>query len=401
VTADLEAKKLPRRISAWLDAWRPPDIKEHPIGVAVSGGGDSLALLRLVTAWARENAISLHVLTVDHGLRTESADETEFVARLAGDLDWPCDILRWSNGQPSARKARLGRHTLLAEACAHHEIAHVMLGHTLDDQIETFLMRARQGSGWYGLAGMDRLSPSPAWPEGRGLTLVRPLLEEKRGVLRDWLVSQEAEWVDDPTNQDESFERVRMRALLRDHPLFAERISRMLPNLAALRQAEQAAIADVIETRVTCYPNASIDFDPTSLRGARAIRTLGWLVQAAAGKVSMPREAMLAEALAALQTGKVEARTLAGAWLVAKPGGVISIYRDPGAMAENIESNPVFDGRFEKAPARESWQPRDWRAGRSLPSGDCDNWIALTGTRLAHLCSIWRQLPSLSHVKAQ
>ncbi|MEO0818270.1 MAG: tRNA lysidine(34) synthetase TilS [Pseudomonadota bacterium] len=398
MTAKASAQDLPQSICAWLDTWSQTVAPAGPIGIAVSGGGDSVALLRLASDWARSNGKNLHVLTVDHGLRTASAVEASFVEGLADKLGWPSDILVWPGGQPSAWRARKGRHDLLARACQDRGIQHLMLGHTLDDQVETFLMRARQGSGWYGLGGIDRLSSSPSWPDGMDLTLVRPLLAEHRSDLRDLLTRLGQDWVDDPTNEDEAYERVRMRNLMAARPDTRRRIEGLLPRLAALRQSEQWALADAIGMRVTCYPDGSLDFDPAGLTVERAVRVLGWLVQTAAGGAVMPRETVLRRAFDAIVTGVAEARTLAGAWLVANPESTIAIYRDEGSMANPCRRDGHFDGRFARAGAGEPILPRDWRAAKTLPADAGHKWRALTGPRLAHLCSIWRRLPKLSQV---
>jgi len=404
VTADREVRHVSQRVRAWLDAWfdqaRPKPFRDT-IGLAVSGGGDSLALLLMASEWAVGRGLKLHVFTVDHGLRPESPAETRFVAASSARLGWPCDVLMAGPCTPSARRARKARHTILAESCARKGLGHLLLGHTHDDQVETFLMRAGRGSGWYGLGAMDRLSPSPAWPEGRGLTLVRPLLGEQRQVLRDWLVSRGQDWIDDPTNDNQDYERVRLRKLLREEPLIYGRISRMLPRLAILRQAEQAQLVRAIDSRVTFYPDASLDFDPTGLNEERALRILGWLVQAVAGKAQMPRGSMLAKALHGLVSGADTSRTVGGAWLVAKPGGLVSIYRDRGRMVKRAWFQPVFDGRLQVRCEGEETVARDWRAARGLPFGEVEKWTSLVEPRLRHVCSIWGQLPSLSQVSAE
>lgn len=356
-----------------------------------------MALLHLVTHWARARGVPLHVLTVDHGLRSESAGEADFVHGVSRDLGWPCDVLAWQGGVASARHARAGRHHLVASACRQAGISHLLIGHTLDDQVETFVMRARRGSGWYGLGGMDRLSPSPAWPEGEGLTLVRPLLAESRPGLRDWLADEGLAWVDDPTNLDTAYERVRARQMLAGAPDVHGRIAALTGRLGILRRAESLAMADIIEKRVTCHGDASLDFDPDGLPEERAVRVLGWLVQAVTGRAAVPREAMLRAAWQELACGGQNSRTLAGAWLVAGQGGRLSLYRDPGAIeAGSLYAH--FDNRFARVAAGGPIVPRDGRAALGLPPAGSGPWRALVRPRLAHLCSLWRQLPKLSHL---
>ncbi|MEM9739209.1 MAG: tRNA lysidine(34) synthetase TilS [Pseudomonadota bacterium] len=400
MTADPEANLVLQRVTAWLGLWSAVSNPRSPVAIAVSGGGDSIALLHAATDWARWNGVSLTVLTVDHGLRTESALEARFVYDLAGDLGWPCEVLRWENGRPDAHRARLGRHQLLATACQSRGIQHLMLGHTHDDQIETFLMRARQGSNWFGLGGMDRASASPAWPGGRGLTLIRPMLQETRTDLRAWLSYNGHRWVDDPTNADLAYERVRMRRLLHESPGLAGQVGYIQKGCAQLRRAEFIALAQAMETRVTCYCDASLDFDPTALSEERAVRVLGWLIQIAAGRAASPRDTKVREAYRWLTSRSGQARTLAGAWIISRPGATLSIYRDPENWQDPVTDRHIIDGRFEAIPERlvpPDLAPaaRDGRAKRTMPR-NFNDMKALTGPRLAHLCSIWRQLPNLS-----
>ncbi|MEM1150896.1 MAG: tRNA lysidine(34) synthetase TilS [Pseudomonadota bacterium] len=368
------------------------------MALAVSGGGDSVALLNSVTPWARARGAHLQILTVDHGLRPESSSEADAVEGASAVLNWPCKRLMWRQGAPAARRARVGRHSLLATACQEMGIEHLLLGHTLDDQLETVLIRARQGSGWYGLGGMDRLSPSPVWPAGEGLTLVRPLLDERRDALRAWLTDAGVRWIEDPTNEDAAYERVRVRRMLERAPGLRSRIAACLTHLSALRRAENLAMAASLETRVTAYPDASIDFDIDGLSEDRATRLLGWLVQAVAGAASMPRETVVRAALRSLSSGEAEARTLAGAWMVRGLNKTLSLYRDPGSIETAQSGTALFDARFARAPAGEAIQPRDRRAKRASPPAESGVWREMIGPRLAHLCSLWRHLPKLSHL---
>lgn len=201
------------------------------LGVAVSGGGDSMALLVLLADWARETGRALRAVTVDHGLRWEAAEEAEMVARLAQDLDVPHDTLLWSgwkgqgNLQAAARTARLD---LIADWSRKHDLSHVAVAHTREDQAETVLLRLARGSGVDGLAAMAPHREDAA----RGVTWLRPLLQARREDLRSLLTDRGIGWAEDPSNTDDRFERVRARALLADPPL---------PGLGVDRLAETAA----------------------------------------------------------------------------------------------------------------------------------------------------------------
>ena len=182
---------------------------------AVSGGGDSLALLFLLHDFLRRlpDHPLLLAVTVDHGLRVESSEEAEAVGRLAAAHAIPHRILRWEGAKPAtgisaaAREARLA---LLAKAARDAGTDLVLTGHTANDQAETLAMRRARGEG-RGAAGI-----APATLYDSGIWFVRPLLETRRDALRVFLRERGISWFDDPTNRDLRFERARMRMKLDD-----------------------------------------------------------------------------------------------------------------------------------------------------------------------------------------
>jgi tRNA(Ile)-lysidine synthase len=180
--------------------------------LAVSGGPDSMALMRLAhLAAPLLPGTVFHAATVDHGLRPEARDETLFVADVARRIGMPHDILTWDGAKPASgvqKAAREARYALLerhATACGAQT---VMTAHTSDDQAETILMRLARGSGIDGLAGMRRIKPL-----GR-VTLARPLLDIPKSRLLATCAQEGWDFVEDPSNRDESYTRVRLRALL-------------------------------------------------------------------------------------------------------------------------------------------------------------------------------------------
>ncbi|HEY8434100.1 MAG TPA: tRNA lysidine(34) synthetase TilS [Sphingomicrobium sp.] len=191
-----------------LDALVPPDT---PIGVAVSGGPDSLALL-LLAAQARPARVE--AATIDHALRPESRAEAEMVAALCERLGVPHAILtaNWEEKPSTAiqERARAIRYKLLGEWARNRRLGALATAHHLDDQAETLLMRLTRGAGVRGLAGMRRV----ARPGPQALAIVRPLLGWRHSELEDVCASAGVEAVADPSNEDEQFERVRIRKAL-------------------------------------------------------------------------------------------------------------------------------------------------------------------------------------------
>ncbi|MCB1494117.1 MAG: tRNA lysidine(34) synthetase TilS, partial [Rhodobiaceae bacterium] len=145
------------------------------LALAVSGGPDSMALLALFAQWRRGTGDTRPavVLTVDHGLRPESAEECAYVAEVARHFGLEPRVLRWRPAAGTAisqTSARDGRFRLIFQAMRRLDLSHLLLAHHRDDQAETVVMRFLNGSGIDGMAGMARMS------DRGGVTLVRPLL---------------------------------------------------------------------------------------------------------------------------------------------------------------------------------------------------------------------------------
>lgn len=215
-------------------------LEAMPLALAVSGGADSMALMHMIARWAaredvraawnRDARDQVVVLTVDHGLRVESADEAAFVAREAATLGLPCHVLCWQGEKPAtglqdaARQARrnLMLDVLRAEQAGSAHCARqrsLVMAHHQEDQAETVLMRLARGSGLEGLRGMrahDTVTreASSERPRSYSVTLLRPLLGVAKARLVATLRAYGAGWIDDPSNDDERFERVRIRKTL-------------------------------------------------------------------------------------------------------------------------------------------------------------------------------------------
>ena len=167
----------------------------------------------LAARWRRAIAKGpdLIAVTVDHGLRAESAREAAEVKRLAMTLGLQHHTLRWTGAKPDTglpAAARAARYRLLAKAAHDHGASHILTAHTRDDQAETVLMRMLRGSGIAGLAAMARQTPRG------GVMLARPFLDVSKARLIATLGRAKIAFADDPTNRDPHFTRPRLRALM-------------------------------------------------------------------------------------------------------------------------------------------------------------------------------------------
>ena len=181
------------------------------VAVAVSGGSDSMALLLLAHQWAQAKGGHVVAVTVDHGLRPDSRKEAETVGEWAKARGIEHVILSWEGDKPSSRlqeRAREARYHLLTSWCKEQDISTLLVGHHLQDQEETFWLRLSAGSGLDGLTGMKEQFVRD------GVTIVRPLLKVPKEQLQTFLREENQPWVEDPSNEKESFFRGRLRTFL-------------------------------------------------------------------------------------------------------------------------------------------------------------------------------------------
>lgn len=293
---------LVERFRADLDALSAPGER---IGIAVSGGPDSLALLLLAAA-ARPG--ELEAATVDHGLRAESRAEAEMVERICAELRVPHQILvaEWSEPPSTAiqERAREARYRLLGGWLAERKLKALATAHHADDQAETILMRLNRGSGLRGLAGMRPKSVIP----GSRLPLLRPLLGWQRAELVQICDAAGIEPADDASNADEQFERVRIRKALAGAAwLSPEALARSAAHLASADDALGWVAEGLALARVTDDADG-LQVDAAGLPAELQRRLL--LIAFARFHAAEPRGADLMRAIETLSQGNTA--TLSG-----------------------------------------------------------------------------------------
>jgi tRNA(Ile)-lysidine synthase len=264
------------RFAADLGALIAPGVR---LGVAVSGGPDSLALLLLANA-VRPGCIE--AATIDHRFREGSREEAETVAALCAQLGVPHAILtaRWEDLPASAiqERARKERYRLLAYWAEERRLGALATAHHAEDQAETLLMRLARGSGVKGLAAMRRKSVTP----GAHLRLARPLLDWRHAELEQVCAQAGVVPARDPSNADERFERVRVRQMLRDEDwIDPAAVAHSAANLAAADDALDWAATMEWKSRVAerhgAYSYCPEDVPAEVVRRVilRALRKLG------------------------------------------------------------------------------------------------------------------------------
>ncbi len=279
------------------------------LGVAVSGGGDSIALMQLLNGIARDEGVVLSVATVDHGLRSEAAEEADVVANQAARLGLAHETLRWEgwdgrgNLQDQARRAR---YELLASWAHGNDISAIALGHTADDQAETFLMRLGRAAGVTGLSAM------PKTRNAHGIQMLRPMLGITRRRLREYLTEIGASWIEDPSNQDCRFDRIKARKALpglEKLGITSETLSRVAENMSQAHEAlsryaqDSARRVAKAEAGSVIVDRAAFSALPSEIQRRIVVGIVSWI----AGRGYPPRQSSVDRALAALPGGQAGA----------------------------------------------------------------------------------------------
>lgn len=354
-----------------------------PMAVAVSGGADSMALMHIaqraldlvpqLESMKQAGRPHLFVLTVDHGLRPDSADDAAWVVSQAEAAGLPCRVLRWE-GEKSSQgiqaAARAARYRLLHEALTEEarpyggEQRLLLTAHHREDQAETFLMRLARGSGLDGLSAMQSVasvSTSPA--QGPQLLVHRPLLNLPKSRLVATLREASLTWREDPSNERDDFERVRVRkalASLSELGITGEAIARSAARLSRARSSILRLALETADKLVDWHggPFGSVPLEAfNDLTEEIAIRVLGHLIGAYGGASPEPRLSeveVLAERIRATSERAWPARaaTLGGCRLDWRPGSELRVWRENGRAGLPTmkiapgERSVVWDGRF-------------------------------------------------------
>ena len=313
----------------------PPDTR---VGVAVSGGGDSMALLHMLAhAPCMVCACSVH-----HHLRPEADAEVASVAAFCAAHDIAHEVVDWHwDGQGNLQdQARRGRYALLSDWATRNDLAHVALGHTADDNIETLLMGLSRGAGLDGLSGMR------PWFIGSGVTFHRPLLAIRRAALRDLLRQAGVAWHDDPSNDDPSYHRIRLRQAMDSFEglgLTPDMLLKTIGNLRATREGLETALAQSARGHVRAiHGDLRIDrgwFDAAPIEYRR--RILNACLCDIASRDYPPRAAKLTPLLSTPPA----VSTLHGCLVMADPAA-LHVTREHSATEGPVASTALWDGRW-------------------------------------------------------
>ncbi len=325
------------------------------IAVGVSGGADSMALVLLADFWARERGFRLTALTVDHGLRTAAADEAARVSEWLGQRGISHHILRISRARPRAgvqKAAREWRFTAFGAWCRDNGAGPILLAHTREDQAETFCLRVAADSGPDGLAAMR--------PQARvsGLEIARPLLSVSKRRLVATCRARGQDWIEDPSNLDRQYTRVRLRNLapqLADVGLGVDQTTRIAGAMAVARAEMDRHCATFLRVHGGVTLTGVVWFDARQFKRLPEKFQeilLSRLTRAIGGAELPPRRARVRRLTEGLRDSAVStARTLAGCIILQCRNERVWLFREPEKVAGKLSlkaGKPErWDNRFE------------------------------------------------------
>ena len=368
--------------SRLMNAFAPFEDKPK-IAVAVSGGADSMALALLADEWCRSNGGELIAITVDHDLRPDAADEANWVGRQLQNHGIAHRVVRWDGAKPQSGvqdAARKARYDLLDRELEATGALHLLVAHHRDDQAETRIMRQNRDSGVIGRAGM---SARRYLRNGR---LLRPLLPVSKADLVATVRAYQQDWIEDPSNRNARFERVRIRQAS------GIREDKSAPSLSEIaeRQAAEYAISELLASTVQiadcgiariAYPRWQ-DIGPDDTNACYA---LGQVIRVIGGADYMPAFDALALALSRLRD-QDGARVSLGGCVLHKRRDILLVYREIGRL--DVRPVPVdialvrngqgqrWDNRFELIfepdGGRATADYGDFERFAMAPLGACD-----------------------------
>lgn len=335
------------QIFAKLDQWHQDF--GSPVLIAVSGGGDSMALCRIASHWANVSGATLHAVSIDHGLRPTSAADAAQAIAWAGALGVKGEVVRLderpAHGGLQAW-ARHSRYQALGAVARRLGAKLILVGHTWDDQVETICWRLARQSGLDGLAGMSALAINPFAALEAPNLLGRPLLGLKRADLRAWLMQEGQDWLEDESNQNLGFARIRTRKLVQDmaaQGVDLERMIRLAATADALRAAQEAATLALLKRCKLTPIEAGWQLDATVFGDAEPVvieRALGWLIYSLTQADHPPEAEKLGRLHASLIANPAQRRTLGGV-SIGQKGAALLLKLAPARRGQMAVQSPT------------------------------------------------------------
>ena len=304
------------------------------IAVAVSGGSDSLGLALILSKCVVPD--NIHAITIDHGLRQESSREALQVKGWLEvrqlkhiTIEWLSPNKNLGNMMQNARNAR---YKLLNDYCQQQHIKYLFIAHTLDDQLETFFIGLERGSGIDGISGMSDIKNI------EGINICRPLLKNTREEIRNYLNSESQQWVDDPSNDNENYLRVRIRKIFQSNALFYQRINLAIDNIKRssnfIKQYTETIFAKIANQEYPGVIYLDLDSYQNEMEEIR-FRLLNMIISKLAGTTNKQRLSSIKLIDDEIMTGSCKGRTIKNLGILIKEQKIF-FYRLKQQVAKKV-----------------------------------------------------------------
>jgi len=319
------------------------------IAIAVSGGVDSLALLYLVSIWAKRSNIKISIFTVNHNLRIEAVEETDYVQSIAKKLGHDFFALSWHCGDSKValqERARKGRYDLMSAKCHELGIQTLLAAHHLDDMLETYMMRKNKKSGKLGLSSANSFFHND-------IRILRPLFNFTKAELITYLQSKNVEWREDASNESDLYERNRMRkqiALFSNEDKDKLQHEMQAVNKQALALNQQLLVVMAESLQINNYGFACINLPRLKIADSDIqIQILNYILTIISGKSAVPRFRNVEKLWAKLNSGE-EIKCSLHSCVLKEQNDKLYIFREKTAIDKNqlkLKSLQNWDNRFD------------------------------------------------------
>ena len=321
--------------------------------IAFSGGGDSTALVHAL----KDHPQSEFVYIVDHNLRSGSHAEAQSAKYFAESFGYNVEVLKWKHGSVKTgvqEKARIARYGLMGNKCREEGIKYLLTAHNFEDNVETLMMRYDRKTDWRGAAGMSSITYAPVWPELSLVSIVRPLLSVSRKLLRDYNISNNIIWSEDPSNKDIKYGRIKARNYLRERPDIVELLLQTSKDMRECIVKENKILLDQFRKIGT------IDqFGNIYLTGIPYPELMFHCLRATSGQGRMIDRTKIRNLLERMKIGDFQASTLAGS-MVLKFNQSYVIGRDPSAVKGRKDSRHKRKNYSSELEMTSDGQPQVW-----------------------------------------
>jgi len=302
-------------------------IKKDNFALAVSGGSDSLCLAYLSKMYSSEFKNKMHILIVDHKLRKESHNEALKVKKILKKKEISSQILNWKGKIPKSniqKNARNMRYSLISNYCMNRKIKYLITAHHMDDQIENFFIRLLRGSG---LTGLSSMSESVNYSSN--LKIIRPFLSLKKTDLKYVTLKFFKTYIQDPSNEDEKFLRVRIRKYRKNmekEGLDTAKIIKTVDNLLSAKKAldfyKNKALHKYVSflSKNKCLINTQIFSEEAK---EIVFKSFSDILSLVSGKYYPPRSKKVVNLIDRAKKGKFSKSTLGGCVIEKKKGFIL------------------------------------------------------------------------------